>query len=105
MPAIAVDFRYYPGLSTDPFAAVTLLGSWDATGALSDGPWSAQPMTRVQAADGSIGYAATVNLDDAAAGRVRSREVGRNRAPAANSDPGTPGRCSRALRLTRRIQP
>ena len=70
MPAITVEFRYYPGLSADPFTAVTLLGSWDATGAVSDGPWSAQVMRRVDAEDGSIGYAAAVSLDDAAVGRV-----------------------------------
>ena len=70
VPAITVEFRYYPGLSADPFTAVTLLGSWDATGAPSDGPWSAQAMRRVETEDGSIGYAAAVSLDDAAVGRV-----------------------------------
>lgn len=64
MPPLTVEFRYEPGLSFDPFVTVTLLGSWDAAGSLSDGPWSPQPMSRTTADDGSVGYAATVSFDD-----------------------------------------
>jgi 1,4-alpha-glucan branching enzyme len=70
VPSLTVEFGYYPGLSFDPFAAVTLLGSWDAAGLASDGPWSSQPMSRVPATDGSVGYGATVTLDESAVGQV-----------------------------------
>lgn len=68
MAFLLVEFRYEPGLSFAPFAAATLVGSWDANGGLSPNQWSSTPMTGVSATDGSAAFTATVNLDAAAVG-------------------------------------
>jgi 1,4-alpha-glucan branching enzyme len=72
VPSLAVEFRYEPGLSFEPFAGATLLGSWDAQGRPSPNEWSSQPMTPMTTPDGSPAFATTVHFDAAAAGTAFS---------------------------------
>jgi 1,4-alpha-glucan branching enzyme len=64
MGGIAVQFEYVTGLRRSPLAAATLVGSWDATGRPGAREWSAQPMQRTTAADGSDAFVAEAALDE-----------------------------------------
>ena len=63
-----VEFRYEPGLSSEPFAAATLHGSWAGDGSPSPDRWSDRPMGQTLAADGSRAFTATVRLHPTAVG-------------------------------------
>jgi 1,4-alpha-glucan branching enzyme len=64
MSPVAVQFEYATGLRRNPLTGATLVGSWDAGGRPSR-QWSAQPMQRAVAADGSDAFVAEVAFDDA----------------------------------------
>jgi hypothetical protein len=72
MTKIPVRFLYLPSVRHSPFVAVTLTGSWDSTGQLSNNSWSSQAMPLVTGPDGSDGFATTVELDDSQVGQVFS---------------------------------
>jgi 1,4-alpha-glucan branching enzyme len=64
-----VQFEYVTGLRRSALTGATLVGSWDDAGLPSPGSWTARPMRRGVAADGSDAFFAGVTFDDAAVGR------------------------------------
>ncbi|MEA2244063.1 MAG: 1,4-alpha-glucan branching enzyme, partial [Solirubrobacteraceae bacterium] len=62
------QFEYVTGLRRSPLVAATLVGSWDGAGRPSPHAWSAQPMARGVAADGSDAFFAEVAFDGASVG-------------------------------------
>ena len=108
MASLAVEFRYEPGLSFEPFADATLLGSWDARGQTSAKEWSSQPMTPMTTRDGSPAFATTVHFDAAAAGTVFSwgvRVQRGDRSAAWGVFAEVPDENSRDQHLTFRLEP
>ncbi|MGI9098292.1 MAG: alpha-amylase family glycosyl hydrolase [Solirubrobacteraceae bacterium] len=65
MSPLAVQFEYATGLRRSPLVGATLVGSWDGSGRPSPHVWSAQPMQRGVAADGSDAFCAEVAFDEA----------------------------------------
>jgi 1,4-alpha-glucan branching enzyme len=65
----AVQFEYATGLRRSPLVGATLVGSWDDAGRPSPGTWTARPMQRGVAADGSDAFFAEVTFDDAGLNR------------------------------------
>jgi 1,4-alpha-glucan branching enzyme len=63
MTQIEVEFRYETGLSSSPFVAAVLTGSWTPEGLPSSGPWSTSPMAPICCEDGSPGFVARVGFD------------------------------------------
>jgi len=68
MAAVPVQFVYLTGLRRRILRNARLWGSWDAAGRWS-ADWSVVPMDEITAEDGCPGFAATVELDAADAGR------------------------------------
>jgi 1,4-alpha-glucan branching enzyme len=69
MSGPSVQFEYATGLRRSPLVGATLVGSWDEAGKPSPQAWSAQPMRRGVAADGSDAFFAEVAFDETAVGR------------------------------------
>jgi 1,4-alpha-glucan branching enzyme len=69
MSGPAVQFEYATGLRRSPLVGATLVGSWDEAGKPSPQAWSAQPMRRGVAADGSDAFFAEVAFDATAVGQ------------------------------------
>jgi 1,4-alpha-glucan branching enzyme len=68
MTPLSVRFRYYTGLTRNPFRAASLLGSWTADGLVSRDGWHSSPMGPFVGEDGCRGFAADLTFDPAGAG-------------------------------------
>jgi 1,4-alpha-glucan branching enzyme len=104
---IAVRFRYYTGLTRNPFSAAALLGSWTNDGLVSADAWGSRPMSPFLGEDGCPGFEAEVALGSAAVGTTFAWGVQLTRADASTvwgvaAEVPEPDRTSQELRFTLR---
>jgi 1,4-alpha-glucan branching enzyme len=107
MTPIAVRFRYYVGLTRNPFSAAALLGSWTSDGLASPDAWGSWPMSPFLGEDGCAGFEAEVSLDSAGVGTTFAWGVQLTRSDSSTvwgvaAEAPEPDRTAQELRFTLR---